>query len=353
MIALFFTFTTGSAALTSPGPLIGFARNGAWLSLLISLAGGAVLLACVLFLYRKFPHLNLIEYSRQLLGKWVTLILAIPFIFVQLYSTSGIVLDVGLFMTTSMMRQTPLYIFNLLMFFVVALTARSGIEKFARMFGVIIMSVVFFIMVIVVIGSANYEFDGLRPVLPDGFKPVLMGSYFFFGVPITELILFALLLPYVRRDETRLLTKGMFLSLVAEHVTIIAVTLSTLLTFGPIAGDRTYPMFEVARTIGSIQGIESLMGYSLIITSYMKDVISLYILNITITHLFRLPDNRILIFPLALIGFLFSLIQISLGQARWVSAITVIEPLWKAFAYVLPVLILTAAAVLRKNRIAR
>ncbi|WP_254780987.1 GerAB/ArcD/ProY family transporter [Alteribacillus bidgolensis] len=98
---------------------------------------------------------------------------------------------------------------------------------------------------------------------------------------------------------------------------MIAVTLSTIMVFGPIAGERAYSMFEVARTIELyeiIQRMESLIGYALIVASYMKAVISLYVLNITITHLFRSQDTNILIFPLALVCFLYSTLQISLGK---------------------------------------
>lgn len=353
MSFLFFTFITGSNILTIPGPLIGFAQNGSWLSVLLSLVNGILLLASVMFLYRKFPQFNLIEYSRKLVGKWLTLIFAVPFIFMQLHSTSGIVLDVGLFMTTSMMRETPLYVFNLLIFLVVALTVRSGIENFSRMFAMLMMTVILSVMVIVFLASANYHPKYLVPVLPDGFKPVLLGTYFYYGVPISELVLFTMLLPYVRREENHLLKKGMFLALIVNHLIIIVATLSTLMTFGPIAGERAYSMFEVARTIDLyevVQRVESIVGYSLVISNYLKAAISLYILNITITYLFKLKDNQILIFPLTLVCFLFSMIQISLGQARWVNAVTIIEPLWKALSYILPLLILTLTAILRKNR---
>ncbi len=133
MSVIFFSFMTGSSIVNIPGPLIGYAKNGAWISLLLSLSAGILFLSCILYLYRKFPDLTFIEYSRTLVGNWVTILLAIPFISFQFHMTSGIVLDIGLFMTSSMMRQTPLYLFVLSVFIVIALTVRSGIETIARM----------------------------------------------------------------------------------------------------------------------------------------------------------------------------------------------------------------------------
>ncbi|SDI31655.1 GerAB/ArcD/ProY family transporter [Alteribacillus bidgolensis] len=205
--SLVLIFLTGSSIVVVPGALIGYAKNGAWLSLLLSLAVGMILLVLMLYLYREFPQLSLIEYSQQLLGKWLTLLIAFPFLSMQLHSTSGIVLDVGLFMTSSMMRETPLYVFTLLIFFVTALTVRAGIEKFVRMFVVLMMIVLLFVIVILFLASTNYETNHLIPVLPDGFKPVLLGAYFTYGFPYSEIIIFTMLLPYVRREENHLLKK--------------------------------------------------------------------------------------------------------------------------------------------------
>jgi spore germination protein KB len=353
MASLFFVFMTGSSIINIPSPLIGYAKNGAPLSLLLSLSVGIILLACVLFLYRKFPQLTLIEYSRELVGKWITFLFAIPIISFQLHMASGIVLDIGLFMTSSMMRQTPLYIFNLFIFFVAALTVRSGIEKFTRMFTMLMITVLFFVSLTFVLAIPNYHLSFLTPVLPDGFKPVLLGAYFSYGFPYVELILFSMLLPYARRDENRLLKKDMFLALFLNGFFLIAVTISTIMTFGPMAGERVYSMFQVAKTIELyevIQRTETVIGYSLILASYMKAVITIYILNLTVIHLFKIKETRILVFPLTLICFLFSMIQISLGQARWINTVSVIHPLWGTFAFVLPLLILTVIAAFKKKK---
>ncbi|MGO4271604.1 GerAB/ArcD/ProY family transporter, partial [Paenibacillus sp. TAF58] len=330
MSVLFFSFMTGSAIVNIPGPLIGYAKNGAWISLLLSMAVGIFLLSSILYLYRKFPDLTFIEYSRTLLGNWVTILLAIPFISFQFHMTSGIVLDIGLFMTSSMMRQTPLSLFVLSVFVVTALTVRSGIETMVRMILAPIIAVLVFIILILILSFNNYEIDHLFPIMPDGIKPVILGAYFSYGFPYAELTLMAMLLPYVRKNEQKQLKKGMYLALLVNGLCLIVVTIATILVFGPLAGDRKYSMFEVARIIDLlevIQRIESIIGISLILTSFFKATITLYILNLTFTKLFKLHDDRILVFPLALTCFLFSLLQINKGSATWIYAVSVIHPL--------------------------
>ncbi|MEW9698578.1 endospore germination permease [Paenibacillus sp. SI8] len=352
MAILFFSFITGSSIVNIPGPLIGYAKNGAWVSLLLSMCAGMFLLSCILYLYQKFPDLTFIEYSRTLVGNVATMLLAVPFISFQFHMTSGIVLDIGLFMTSSMMRQTPLYLFLLSVFVVTALTVRSGIETMARMVIVPIIGVLFFILLILILSFNNYEMDHLFPIMPDGFKPIILGAYFSFGFPYGELVLMGMLLPYVRKDEQPYVKKGMFLALFVNGFFLIAVTISTILVFGPLAGERKYSMFEVARIIDLlevIQRIESLIGISLIMTGFFKATIMLLILNLTFVKLFKLQDERILIFPLALVCYLFALLQIDKGAAHWIYAVSVIHPIWVVLVFLFPLLILTMVAVIRKR----
>lgn len=353
MSFLFFIFMTGSSITNIPSPLIGFAKNGAWLSILLTFIIGLILLGCILFLYQKFPYQNLIEYSQQLVGKWMTFILMIPFIFCMFHMITGIVLDIGLFMTTSIMRRTPMYIFNLLIFFVIIFTVRLNIKKFTRMFILMNFTVILSIVVILILALQNYKLEHLIPIMPDGFKPILLGSYFAYGFPFSEVIIFAMILPFVDQKENKTLKKGMIVALTTNVFFLVVAVLSTIMVFGPLAGDRVYSMFEVARTIELYKvftRIEILIGYSLIIGSYMKAAIAFYVLNLAMTHLFRLKDSQILILPLALSCFLFSMIQISLGQARWINVVSVIEPLWKTVGFVLPILILVMVAVLKRKR---
>ena len=213
MSVLFFCFITGSSIINIPAPLIGYAKNGAWISLLLSMSIGLFILVCLLYLHKKFPNMTFIEYSKAMVGKWITVLLAIPFISFQFHMTSGIVLDIGLFMTSSMMRQSPLYLFLLLVFVVVALTVRSGIETMARMFIVPIVSVLLFVIIILVLSYPNYEVDHLRPFMPLGIKPVVLGAYFSYGFPYVEIVLMAMILPYVRKEKPAHLSKGMYIGL--------------------------------------------------------------------------------------------------------------------------------------------
>ncbi len=157
MGVLFFAFMTGSSIINIPSPLIGKAGNGAWLSLLISGGISMGLLGCMLYLHRRYPDLTFVEYSRKLIGAWPTAIMSVLPLSMMMQMLTGIVLDIGLFMRSSMLRETPTYAFTSLIYMVAALSARAGIEVIARMFLLIMILIASFISAVLLLAFENYD----------------------------------------------------------------------------------------------------------------------------------------------------------------------------------------------------
>ncbi|WP_328285211.1 GerAB/ArcD/ProY family transporter [Paenibacillus alkaliterrae] len=350
---LFFVFMTGSSIINIPGPLIGKAGNGAWLSLLLSGGIGFCILAMLLFLHRRFPDLTYVEYSRKLIGNALTVILSVMTISFLLQMQSAIVVDVGLFMISSMLRETPMYAFTFLIFLISALTARAGIEVIARMFMLIVLLTAIFLASVFLLALPDYDPSLLLPVLPKGIKPVLHGAYFTFGFPYVEIFLFGMLLPFVVKDPANKLSisKTMFFSLGFNIFTLCVSTVCVIMVFGPYAADRPYVLFAMARLVEFqeiIQRIESIIGMSLILGSYMKTTITLYVLSLFVSQLFRLKESGTIVMPLALLGFLTGLVTFD-GATEWGGVVSVIHPVWTAAVFLMPLVLLTVVALIRKR----
>ena len=114
--SLFLAGMTGSSIVLIPAPLAGAAKNGAWLSLLLSLGMGLLLLTCILYLRGKFPGMTFIGYSRHTVGRWLTFLITIPFVCTLMYQVAGVVINVSLFFDGTMLRQTPAYVINFMFF---------------------------------------------------------------------------------------------------------------------------------------------------------------------------------------------------------------------------------------------
>ncbi|MDQ8739474.1 endospore germination permease [Paenibacillus sp. LHD-38] len=352
MSLLFFTFMTGSAIVNIPAPIIAFAKNDAWLSLIISCTIGGLLLSCILYLNKHYPGLTFVEYSLKAVGTWITFLLLIPFVAYLFHMCAGIVLDVDLFMTSSLMDETPMYIFSIVVLLAAAITAHVGIEAMARMFIIIITLMLCFVVVIFIVALPDYRPEQLLPILSQGIKPVLHGAYFTYGFPYAEVIVFAMLLAFVRKTNNNELNRSMYMALIINGVILITSVVCTIMMFGPMAGERKYSLYQFARIIqvvDIIERIESVIAMALIAGSYMKATITLYALTLAISQLLRLRDYRILIFPTALIIVLLTLL-LSEGMTKWEESVASIHPLYVSISYVLPLLVLTLVTWIKSKR---
>lgn len=353
MAVLFFSFMLGSSLINIPQPLVQAAQNGAWLSILIANGFGMLLLTCIFYLYRKNPNLTLIDYSRQLLGKWITLCISIPVLILLFLILSYIVIDIGGFFTTALMRETPSYVFHALILLVAALTARAGIEVMARMFVWLVCYSLLFSFVIIVLTFPYYQVGNLLPVFPEGMKPVIHGAYMAIGFPYGELVLFSFLLPFVRTEKDNSLKKYMFSVLLTHGFLLIISILCTIMALGPLAGTFKFSLFQLARLINIreiITRIESFTGIALIVGSYMKTTIMLFILKEMLSRVLNLKDERIIIFPVTLISLLLTLTMFK-TEIEFVESVFVVEPLVLTIVIVLPLFFITVVTFFKGKKL--
>lgn len=349
MVFLFFIFMTGSSIVNVPGPVITMAQNGAWISLLCTLFIGGIFLAVLFVLHRLRHDFTLVEFSYHSLGKILTVFVVVPVIIYLLIMVTWIVMGVGGFMSSSTMRDTPEYVFHFFIFLTVALTVRAGIEVMARMFVMFTILVVFFVVIVLVLSMGYYDVDNLFPIMPDGIKPILHGGYFTLGFPYSEVLVFAMLLPFTRLTEKHHLYRKMYFALGLNGLILIVTTVCSIMAFGPISGELRYPIFAVSRLIDFadfLQRIESMVGLSLITSSYMKATIVMFALNQTIVRLCKIKDEKILVFPLTLVCFFLSNTMYD-SQAAYGEAVNSIWTLLNIFFLILPCFVVTIASLLR------
>ena len=347
---LFIAFTTGSAIIYVPDSLLNAAKNGAWISIILASAISFFLLTVTLYLHRKYPGMTWIDYSRKTVGSVLTVLLSIPFLTMVLLMLCLIIIGLGGFFTSTMMRQTPPYMFHLFTLLVAALTVRAGIEAMARMFTLLLFSMYVTVIVVFLFSIPYYRPELLLPVMPEGIKPVLHGSYILV-FPYGEVILFSMLLPFVKKEKKPRIRKLMFSALLLNTLTLLTVVICTVMALGPVAGERVYSLFQMARLIeiaDIIERIESVIGIQLTLGTYMKATIALFILNLGVTRLFKLDDDRVLVLPLAFLSFLLTLVMFR-NEAEYVKMVQVNWPLVVIVCGVVPVMFIALASLFRRK----
>lgn len=302
-------YVIGSAIVYIPNPLTTAAGNDAWISMIFAYGFGMTMLTCILYLHHQHGGISMIAYSRKLIGRVVTYPIGLVLILMLFFAVCAINASIGDFFTSVMMNNTPSYIFHSIGMMVSALTARSGIRVMARMFFLLISMMLFFSILVIVLAVPNYHPTMLLPLFENGMKPMLHGLFISAGFPFGEIVLFAMLFPFVRLQAGQSVRKALYAAYSFSAVMLIVPTICAIMAFGPAAGHFNYSLYRLATEIHImelLQRMEAIIGIALILGSYMKATIMLFILYQYLIQLFNLKDDHVLMYPISVICILLS-----------------------------------------------
>ncbi|MBW7453963.1 endospore germination permease [Paenibacillus sepulcri] len=352
MAGLLFVFLTGAITLVIPAPLLSEARSGVGLSWMITGLFGFLYLCCILYITVQFPGKTLYQCSEMLLGRGVAIIFAIPFIVQALLLAAYIYSPVSGFFSTTMMRETPTYVFNGLNVLVSALTAYAGIEVISRLFTLLLAILVGSIVLVLLFNFPQYHPDYLLPFMPYGFKPILHSAYYGSGVAYGDLLTVAMLFCFIHIDKRKrnIRTKPLFIAFAASWMIIFLVNICVIMALGPMSEEFKYPLYILARLVNFqdfITRIEAFIGIALLIGSIMKATVTIYSLNLVLTQLLKLKEEKLLIIPLALA--IFQLSQLLATREPQLNPVFAYWPL-TTFVVSLPVYFMIIVIIINKYR---
>lgn len=158
-----------------------------------------------------------------------------------------------------------------------------------------------------------------------------------------------MILPFVRKEDNSKLGKQMYLALIINALTLIASVISSIMVLGPLSGSLKYSLYQLARLIyfqETIERIESVIGFSLIIGFYFKASILLLILIKVLKELLRLKDERLIVFPLAFVCLLLSVTTYT-QESELEKIVNTTWPLITNLAYILPFLLILLVTFIR------
>src|SRR5213080_2486759 len=105
---LVFMFALGSAAILLPSIIVSIAKQDAWISVLLSIIVDISFILLWDHLSKKCPNQSIIQYSEQILGKWLGKMVGFVYVWYFLFLSSLVLHNVGAFITTNILVQTPM-----------------------------------------------------------------------------------------------------------------------------------------------------------------------------------------------------------------------------------------------------
>ena len=342
--------TIGDAILVLPSTVTKEANQDAWLATLLALGFSLVFIYLFIVVSRLYQKLSFVQYSMKILGKWFGSIVSIFFLSYLFFSVTAHVRELGDFVTTQILIQTPIEVIVLLFVFIIVMGVRSGLEPIARTSELLFPIVCFFLILLLTLLIPNIHVDWVQPILENGIKPVLKGTLSATAFPFMELVVFLMILPSVNKKAE--VKKSFFVGSIIGGIILIIVVLLCILVLGKEATIRNvYPTFILARVIhfeNMIQRIEGILATIWIVTAYLKITIYSYALHLGFVHLLKLDGYRILTLPFGMILFA-STILVTPNISFFNQIISLYWPFYDATVAVILPLILVIVFAIRKR----
>ncbi|KON68627.1 spore gernimation protein [Peribacillus butanolivorans] len=344
-------YTVGDSILVIPSIVASEAKQNGWVSGIFSVAIAPLL---VVFLYdalRKcYPDLTLVEYSQKILGKWLGIAISLLFISYFFITTATYLREIGDFMTSQIMPDTPIQVIMFLFMSIVLMSARLGLEPLARSAEILFPFVVILLSSLMILLLPEIKFQNLQPVWEGGLKPVIRGSIPFIVFPFIESVAVLMILPFVsQKDRIR---KSLFVGQLLAGSVLIIITMLAILVLGvDLTAKEIYPSYKLAQKINIanfLTRLEAILAIIWFITIFFRFSLFFYVTVLGLAQTLKLQDYRPLVFPFGMILLVFTLIMAP-NTVYYSNFILEIWPFYAmTFGFLLPLLLLTIAKVHKK-----
>ncbi|WP_339819473.1 endospore germination permease [Paenibacillus sp. FSL R7-0216] len=298
-------FTVGSAILIVPSGMAAAAKQDAWIAALLALGTGLPIVWLMSALASRYPGMTLVGILETLLGKWigktVACILAITLF---LTGPATVLHDVGDFMATQMMPETPIEAILTLFAAVVLMGIRLGVEVLARSAEMLFPWFILLYVSLVLLISFQIEPRHAAPLLEFGFTPLWPAALSFISVAFLPHIALLLFLPPSANRPAEF-GRSLFIgSLLGSCLLAIVIALSILVLGPEITARSLYPSYSLAKKIDIahfLQRIEVIVAVIWIISLYFRITLYMCAVTFSLTQIFGLKDHRPLVLPLGML----------------------------------------------------
>lgn len=343
---LILLFEMGSALLFGLG---GAAKQDAWISILLGMGGGLVLFLIYYRLFLYYPNLQPTTYVQHIIGVYPGKVLAVLYILYFIYLSARVLRDFGELLTTTIYTNTPIFIINTLMIFVIIYAVHKGIEVIARV-GELYFGLVYFLAIsgaVLILVSGLIHIENLQPVLENGWKPifrtVLTETITF---PFGEMITFTMIFPLLNHSK-KLLKVGLA-AMILSGINITITSVINISALGVNLFERS--PFPLLNTVGKIEiadfieRLDVLFMLYLVIGGFFKVTIFFYAAVAGAADLFKFENPGKVCAPIGLM-ILFASMVIAANYSEHIKEGLQIVPLYLhwPFQIIFPSLLLVIA----------
>lgn len=349
-----FTFSAlsilGGSLLVVSSSVTAVAKQDAWISALVAMAAGLLMMCLYCYLGSRYKGVTLIGIPQKIFGKWIGKIVAAGYVLYMFTTAYGVPWWIGNFGTHTM-HETPVPVIIMPYAIAMVIGVYYGIEAIARASELfyIFVTILFVGSIILVLPNATPEY--ITPILDNGILPILKGSFAL--APIIIFVGIVMLMIYTNNTEDiksgwKAIMKGY---LWCSTVVLITILVSVLVLGSAVVAKSSFPTVLLFREINVgtvLTRFEYAISIMWTITEFMVGILFFYTCIKGLSELIGLRDHKKIAAPMGLfiLSLSWSVDPSSIEQADW-NAFG-FNPHSTLFGFILPVLMLIVYIVKKR-----
>jgi spore germination protein KB len=282
------------------------AKQDAWLTILLGMLFGLILMFIYIKLSDFYPGDTLIQMIPKIIGKYLAYPVILYYLFYFTLLAATACRDFGELIFSTILVETPMIIvigsFMVLMIYCL----RGNVETFGRMGEVVFPVYIFslFVIWILLLSVEDFSIKNLTPILGNGINPVLKET-FPFGItfPFGETVIITMFFPFLnKKQNTRKV--GMAVILIGG-ILLILNTIMNISVLGPeMFSKDLYPLLSSTRIVSIadfLERFDALVILMIVAGVFFKVGGWMYGASIGIAQLFNIKDYRSIVLAIGTI----------------------------------------------------
>jgi len=291
-------YAVGTALFVRPGGLIATAKQDAWMIPLLVGAGSLLAAWLWIALAKANPGKSLVQICLQAGGKAIGGTLALVYVWYFVTVSGWVTRNLGDFMKTILMRNTPISVFHLMFLAVAAYAVIKGVETIARTSEFLTPLVVVFLVVIYLLTLKDWTWARFEPPLQLSVSDIVRSSLPLAGFPYLECVALLMLVPHAEGG----IKKGLLWGFAVTTALLSLIVFITIGVLGVTRASHTmYPLYTIVQELRIAEFIEHVESTIVIVWLswiFLKLCTAYYAAVAGLCELLRVRDRTWIAVPL-------------------------------------------------------
>lgn len=263
-----------------------------WISILVSM----VMFIPLAFIYGKlielFPGMGLFKILEKVYGKFLGKIFISIYTFYFFHLGSMCIRNITEYIQVVSLPETPQYITAILIGVLSIYIVNAGFSVLTTWAKIVLPIIVIMILTTFIFAIPKFNYSYIKPVLFNGWKPVISSAYSILTFPFAETIIFMVFFSSLnnKQNTTKVYLIGI---LIGGSLLLIAGVRNILLLGFPNMSDMYFPSYYATSIInipGFLQRVELIISTNLLLSGVAKTATCLYASSLGVINLFKLKN---------------------------------------------------------------